>query len=66
MRKEQITERGVLYNFNNYNALLKVQANERAFNDTVKKQKVLKAQKIGGISKGYGKRLRYTGFKQPY
>lgn len=66
MRKEQITERGLLCNFYNYNALVKAQANERAFNYTVKRQKVIKAQRIGGISKGYGKRLKYTGFRQPY
>lgn len=65
-RLGQITEKGLITNFTNYNALVKNQASNPLFEGTVKRQRVIKAQRIGGMSKGNGKRLRYTGFRQSY
>lgn len=67
MRKSnKITIHGTLCDITNYEALIKAQASNIAFKSELRKQKVIKTQKIGSISRNNVKRKVLTKKDKEY
>ncbi len=65
-KSNKITIHGTLCDITNYEALIKVQASNIAFKSELRKQKVIKTQKIGSISRNNVKRRILTKKDKEY
>ena len=65
-KSNKITIHGTLCDITNYEALIKAQSSNIAFKSELRKQKVIKTQKIGSISHNSVKRKRLTKKEREY